>query len=292
MAAERDEIFVAELRGCTADYGGTPVLQECRLAIRTGELLAVVGASGVGKTTLLHVLAGLHPPSAGSVQFQGAPLNNPSRRIGIVFQDHALYPWMTIEENVALGLRIRGIGRRVRRSRAAEMLAALGISDCRDAYPQAVSGGQRQRAALARTLVLEPSLILLDEPFSSLDAQTRENLQELSRDRILSAGLSGVIVTHDTEEAVFMGSRIGVLGAGGSIEVVSNAAVGLPRTSREFVEVRRSVRERLNATVEHQAVGRDGVAAVATAAADGRTETPAGERHLSSGTQDGTEAAE
>lgn len=252
------------MRSCTAGYSDRPVFDNLDLELWRQDVLAVVGASGVGKTTLLHVLAGLLPPMGGEVRFGGRTLRKPEPDIGIVFQDHSLFPWMTIGENVELGMRIRGIeaGERMRRTR--RMLEDVGIGECAPSYPHAVSGGQRQRAALARTLVLDPAVVLLDEPFSSLDALTRERLQELTLSRLtarLTSGRHGeagaadkpaaVLVTHDTEEAVYLGTRLSVLRPGdGGLSYVENPARGMDRTSALFVSTRKALRRLLGETID------------------------------------------
>ncbi|MDA8219426.1 MAG: ABC transporter ATP-binding protein [Dehalococcoidales bacterium] len=176
-----------------------------------GEAWAIIGPSGCGKTTLLYLLAGLRRPRQGHVRVEGRPLTGPRAATGLILQDYGLLPWFTARDNVALGLRIRGVAEKKRRELAGLWLERLGLLDVADRYPSQLSGGQRQRVAIARTLALGPDLLLMDEPFSSLDAITREDLQDL----VLSLGIEGqattILVTHNIEEAVYLAGRILVL---------------------------------------------------------------------------------
>lgn len=207
----------------THAYGGQdPTFSDFRLRVERGEVWAVIGPSGCGKTTLLYLLAGLLSPASGVVRVDGKRLARPRPRSGLVLQDHGLLPWATVSENVRLGLRIRRFygadGRHAPSEppldaeagnrRVARWMARLRIDGLADKYPLKLSRGQRQRTAIARTLVLDPDLLLLDEPFSALDAPTREDLQRLVGDLKREAGLTCVIVTHDIEEAVVMGEKI------------------------------------------------------------------------------------
>ena len=177
-----------------------------------GDAWAVIGPSGCGKTTLLYLLAGLRRPRGGSIAIAGKPLRGPRAATGLVLQDYGLLPWLTARDNVALGLRIRGALPRRRQLEVADLwLQRLGLLEAAARYPAELSGGQRQRVAIARTLALDPDLLLMDEPFSSLDAITREDLQDLT----LALGVEGrattVLVTHNIEEAVYLARRILVL---------------------------------------------------------------------------------
>lgn len=188
-----------------------------------GESWAIIGPSGCGKSTLLYLIAGLRFPVSGTVRVGGQILTRPRPETGLILQDYGLLPWATIRHNVELGLRIRRFygpdGKHAPRdydprhteARTQLWLERLGIADQADKYPGQVSGGQRQRAAIARTLVLEPDLLLMDEPFSSLDALTREDLQNLVMRLQQETGIATVIVTHNIDEAVFMGRNILVL---------------------------------------------------------------------------------
>ena len=194
--------------------------------VRVGEIWSVLGPSGCGKSTLLLLLAGLVHPQAGTVQVGGEEIKRPRPRTGLILQEYGLLPWATVHDNVALGLHIRRFygpdGRHVPqdenidgleiRTRVDHWLSRLDIREVADKYPGQISGGQRQRAAIARTLALRPDLLLMDEPFSSLDAPTRESLQVLTLELCEEAGLTVILVTHNIEEAAFMGQQILILG--------------------------------------------------------------------------------
>ncbi len=177
-----------------------------------GESWAVLGPSGCGKTTLAYLLAGLRRPSLGSVRVDGSEVVSPRTSTGLILQDHGLLPWARARENVALGLKIRRVPEAEREAKVRYWLGRLGIDGVADKYPGQLSGGQRQRVAIARTLALDPSLLLMDEPFSSLDSSTREDLQELVAALPKGSGMTTILVTHDVQEAVFLGQRILIVG--------------------------------------------------------------------------------
>ena len=195
----------------------SPLFEEFSLTISRGETWAVLGPSGCGKTTLLYLLAGIHRPGSGQILIDGEILARPRPRSGLILQDYGLLPWATVRENVELGLRVRNFYGEDGRHTPIDFqpandvpywLERLGIQDVADKYPSQVSGGQRQRAAIARTLALEPDLLLMDEPFSSLDAVTRGDLQNLVWSLYAEQNLTLVIVTHAIEEAVGQGKKI------------------------------------------------------------------------------------
>ena len=191
--------------------GGEPVIRDLTLHVTAGEILVVVGASGCGKSTLLRALAGLLPVTAGTVAADGAPIAGPSPDRALVFQDDALLPWRTARRNVELPLSIRGVTRADRRARADSWLARVGLTGKERRLPAHLSGGMRQRVQLARTLAGGPRAILMDEPFGALDAQTRAAMQRLLVDVLRTTGATVVFVTHDVDEAVFIGDRVAVL---------------------------------------------------------------------------------
>jgi len=202
----------AELRQVTFGYRPEQTLyQGFSWQIMAGESWSILGPSGCGKSTLLYLLTGLRRPTAGPVLVDGREVIKPRPTTGLILQDYGLLPWATVWENVRLGLRLRGVPQAEQARRIAYWLERLGIASLRDHYPGQLSGGQRQRTAIARTLVFQPNFLLMDEPFSSLDALTREDLQGLVLELIREQGLTTVLVTHNIEEAVFLGQRILVL---------------------------------------------------------------------------------
>ncbi len=225
----------AKIAGVTRLYPGAgdhpPVhaLGPIDLELYKGEFFAVVGPSGCGKSTLLEVLAGLQVPSAGTVTFEGKTVSGAvAEGIGVVFQEDASFPWLTVWDNVAFGLRRNGTAETETRRRVADALAFMGLKDFARAYPSQLSGGMRQRVCIARTLVLQPRLILLDEPFGALDAQTRL----LMGDEVLrlwrSTGATVLLITHALDEAAMLADRVGAMSArpGLFIEVIET---GWPR---------------------------------------------------------------
>ncbi len=217
-AAEHD----VELTGIAKRFGTTEVLRDIDIAVRRGELICLLGPSGCGKTTLLRILAGLVQPDRGRVIIRGQDVTRtPSydRQIGLVFQNYALFPHMTVRANVAFGLHARRIrepeiGQRI--TRALELLRLSGLDG---RYPRQLSGGQQQRVALARALVLNPDVLLLDEPLSNLDARLRQQVRDEIRALQREVGITTVLVTHDQEEALTLADRIVVLNAGAIVQI-------------------------------------------------------------------------
>ncbi|MYS47788.1 ATP-binding cassette domain-containing protein [Streptomyces sp. SID5998] len=202
------------LGGAVLGRPDSPALDGVDLDVAPGEILTVVGPSGCGKSTLLRTLAGLLPPLAGTVAQDGRPLTGPSAERALVFQEDALLPWRTLRANVELPLAIAGRPRRERRERAEAWLGRVGLADRARQLPHRVSGGQRQRAQLARALAGAPRAVLMDEPFGALDAQTRAGMQDLLVEVLAGTGATVVFVTHDVDEALFLGDRVALLGAG------------------------------------------------------------------------------
>jgi len=211
-----------EINSLTFTYPhASPLFENFNLKISRGETWAILGPSGCGKTTMLYLLAGLRMPSSGEIKIDGERLARPRPHSGLILQDYGLLPWSTVRENVQLGLRVRKFygpdgthspENYLPKNNVDHWLERLGLREVAGTFPVQISGGQRQRTAIARTLALEPDLLLMDEPFSSLDALTREDLQNLTLDLCSEQNLTLVIVTHSIEEAVALGKRILLLG--------------------------------------------------------------------------------
>lgn len=234
-AAEREApVRAATLRAVTRVYearrGGAPIhaLGPLDLELRRGEFFSVVGPSGCGKSTLLDILAGLNPPSHGMVEVEGRPVDGVPDGVGVVFQEDATFAWLTVEANVAFGLKRAGIDMAEIERRVAHALAFMGLRDFRRAYPAQLSGGMRQRVCIARTLVMRPRLILLDEPFGALDQQTRlvmgDELLRLWRE----TGATVLLITHSLDEAAMLSDRVGVMSARPGV-FIDLIATGWPR---------------------------------------------------------------
>ncbi|MYN14658.1 ATP-binding cassette domain-containing protein [Pusillimonas sp. TS35] len=189
-------------------FSGLEVIQDFSRDIGDGELVALVGPSGCGKSTLLHMVAGLEQPSGGSLLADGKPIKGAHPERMLMFQENALYPWLTLAQNVALALEFQKRDKRVARREAFAWLEKVNLQGFEDYFPHQVSGGMRQRAALARAFISHPKTLLLDEPFGALDALTRMTLQDALRTLIREAGPTVLLVTHDVDEALFLADRI------------------------------------------------------------------------------------
>ena len=211
------------------DRGKTnQVLDSVNFQIKPGELACLLGPSGCGKSTLLNIIAGFVKPTAGYVMVDQQPVTQPGADRGFVFQQYSLLPWKTTFENVELGLKIKGMPKAERKDTVGEYLNLVGLAKHRDAYPSELSGGMKQRASIIRALVNSPSVLLMDEPFAALDAQTRHMMQELLLNVWETLKTTIVFVTHDIEEAVFLGDRIFVMGVQPG-RIKSELEVSLPR---------------------------------------------------------------
>ncbi|MGY0057522.1 ABC transporter ATP-binding protein [Streptomyces sp. LZ34] len=229
-------------------FGSFQAVQGISLDIAAGEFLCLLGPSGCGKSTLLSAMAGFVAVSEGSLTAQGAPVTGPNPGLGMVFQSsEALFDWMTVRQNVAFGPRMRGVPRAQQARLADEYLGLVGLRHCADRFPGQLSGGMRQRVQIARVLANEPSVVLMDEPFGALDAQTRQVLQEETERIWRASGCTVVFVTHDIDEAVLLGDRIAVMTAGPAASIKSLYPVDLPRprdeTDPAVVELRRRLRQ-------------------------------------------------
>ncbi|MGH3877451.1 MAG: ABC transporter ATP-binding protein [Actinophytocola sp.] len=248
---------VLELRGVTKDFpargGPRRALDDVDLRVRRGEFISVLGASGSGKSTLLSLVAGLAMPTEGEIVLDGAPVTGPGPDRGLVFQSSSLYPWRTVERNVAFGLELLSLRKAERRRRVRWYLAETGLTEYARSLPGQLSGGQQQRVAIARALACEPEVLLLDEPFGALDVQTKEDMQVLIRQIWLDTGITVLLVTHDVEEAVFLGQQVVVLASNpgriaAQIEVPLSDRRDLSiKRDKEFLELRASLEDLVRA---------------------------------------------
>ena len=234
-------------------FGAFTALSDVTLSVPEGQFLCLVGASGSGKSTLLSLIAGLARPTSGAVALDGAPVTGPGPDRGLVFQSGAVYPFRTVERNVAFGLELLPISRAERARRVDWYLAETGLTALRRHLPKQLSGGQRQRVAIARALACEPSVLLLDEPFGALDVQTKEDMQLFIRRVWRDTGTTIVMVTHDVEEAVFLGQRVVVLACNPG-RVAADLTVPLPddrpltvKRVPEFLAMRAQVEDQVRA---------------------------------------------
>jgi NitT/TauT family transport system ATP-binding protein len=212
-------------------------VQDASLTVAPGEFVAIVGPTGCGKSTLLNVAAGLLTPSSGRVEIFGTALAGLNRTAGYLFQADALFPWKTANENIAIGLEIAGTPAAQARGRADEWLARVGLAGFGARYPHMLSGGQRKRVGLAQVLIRDPRILLMDEPFGPLDAQTRQIMGNLLLD-LWSADRKAVLfVTHDLEEAIALSDRVVIMSAGPSARIIGDWKVAVPRP-RDIAEVR------------------------------------------------------
>jgi NitT/TauT family transport system ATP-binding protein len=242
--------------GLGKSYGGpTFAMRDVSLDVAPGETLAVVGASGCGKSTLLRILAGFEPQTEGRATLDGMPITGPGPDRGVVFQDHALFPWLTVSENIAYGLRQRGLARRIAKERAAEHAALVGLSRFVDAFPHELSGGMQQRVGIARVLALDPAVLLMDEPLGALDALTRRQMQDELANIRRRVGTTILLVTHSIEEAVYLADRVAVMAGGaahgvaGHVRTVVPVDLGAERdtTARDFQELQRHLADLVHA---------------------------------------------
>ncbi|MGC0386810.1 ABC transporter ATP-binding protein [Streptomyces sp. SAI-129] len=234
------------VEGAGISFGDFRAVQGIDLDIPAGEFLCLLGPSGCGKSTLLSAMAGFIQVSEGTLTADGAPVRGPGPDLGMVFQSsEALFDWMTVQQNVTFGPRMRGTSRAEQNRVADEYLGLVGLRHCADRYPGRLSGGMRQRVQIARVLANEPGVVLMDEPFGALDAQTRQVLQQETA-RIWSAsGCTVVFVTHDIDEAILLADRVAVMTAGPAASIKSLYTVDLPRPRDESDPAALRLRNRL-----------------------------------------------
>ena len=219
------------------ERGSYPAIERADLTVENGEFLSIVGPTGCGKSTLLNLAAGLIAPSQGRIEVLGRPLAGLNPSAGYLFQADALFPWKTAIENVAIGLEVAGIAPSEARTRARAWLVRVGLSAFAGRYPHMLSGGQKKRVALAQVLIRDPKILLMDEPFGPLDAQTRQIMGNLLLD-LWSADKKAVLfVTHDLEEAIALSDRVVVMSAGPNARIIGDWRISLPRP-RDTADVR------------------------------------------------------
>jgi NitT/TauT family transport system ATP-binding protein len=226
---------------------GVTALDRVALGIADEEFVTVVGPSGCGKSTLLGVAAGLVRPTSGEVLVDGGAVTGPGPERGVIFQQYALFPWLTVRGNVEFGLKVAGVPRRERRARAEHFIELVGLGGFADAHPRTLSGGMKQRCALARAYAAEPRILLMDEPFGALDALTRVRMQDRLLDIWSRERRTVLFITHDVDEAVYLGGRVVVMAANpGRVQEVVDVGLPRPRTedlrlSPEFAEIRNRI---------------------------------------------------
>jgi NitT/TauT family transport system ATP-binding protein len=223
------------------------VLQDIDLQLYNREFVSIVGASGCGKSTLLNIVAGLVPPCAGQVLVDGKPVAGPGSDRGMVFQNYTLYPWLTVAQNIAFGLQFRDMSQAEQQARVEYFLDVVGLSQFAKAHPKQLSGGMKQRVAIARALANEPAVLLMDEPFGALDAQTKEQMQQFLQRLWEQTHVTIMMITHDVEEAIFLSQRVYVMSARPG-RIKNEIVVDLPeqrdldlKLAPEFVAIKREV---------------------------------------------------
>lgn len=244
--AHSSEIVVRDLsKTFETRHGSVHALDDINLTVGHREFISLLGTSGCGKSTLLRIMAGLEQPTLGSVSFAGSPVRGPGPDRGMVFQSYTLFPWLTVLDNIAYGLREKGVGRRERREIAEHFTDLVGLAGFERQYTTALSGGMQQRVALARALANDPQALLLDEPFGALDMLTRETMQELLLGIWQKSPKTVVMVTHDVDEAILLANRVVVMSARpGRIREIIDIDLGTDREgdirlSPEFIEYKR-----------------------------------------------------
>ncbi len=243
-----------DVRGLKKTYessnGSTQAIRDLTFRTTAGEIVCIVGPSGAGKTTLLRCIAGLLPPTDGQLVLEGEEILGPPEGMAVVFQEYgrSLFPWLTVTQNVDLPLKEKGIGKAERKRLVTDALSAVGLVDVPDSYPWQLSGGMQQRVAIARAVAYEPRILLMDEPFAAVDAQTRADLEDLVRQLWHRLGLTLLFVTHDIDEAIYLGQRVLVLSSRPTV-ILEDVQVDLPdqrdqlntRNDPEFARLRTHV---------------------------------------------------
>jgi NitT/TauT family transport system ATP-binding protein len=233
------------------ESGMLKVVDDVSYTIANGEFVSIIGPSGCGKTTMLNLVAGFATPTSGTVMLDGMPITGPGPERGVIFQDYGVFPWLTVEQNIGFGLRLRANHASAQEIGAVceRYMRLMGLSDFALAYPKALSGGMRQRLAIARAYAVRPQFLLMDEPFGALDAQTRSHMQDLLLQVLQQEGKTVMLITHSVEEAIYLSSRIVVATARPSrIKEIIDIPFAYPREeslheSAEFGELRSHIRD-------------------------------------------------
>jgi NitT/TauT family transport system ATP-binding protein len=231
--------------------GKLRVVDDVTYDIHDGDFIAVIGPSGCGKTTMMGMLAGFQKPTTGKVLFDGHPVQGPGPERGVIFQEYGVFPWLTVKENIAFGLKLKAnhVPLKERDQTCEHYLALMGLTDFANSYPKHLSGGMRQRLAIARAYAVKPQFLLMDEPFGALDAQTRANMQNLLLNVLATEGKTVMLITHSVEEAIYLASRIVVVTARPArIKEIIDVPFAYPRDESlqeraEFGELRSHIRE-------------------------------------------------
>lgn len=236
FAKLRQRPVVLDVRSLGRRFASHDALKEISFQVHRREFLCVLGASGCGKSTLIRILAGLETPTSGEALLDGCPIQGPGPDRGMVFQGYTLFPWLTVKRNVMFGLQMKGKSAFDAESEAREWIALVGLSKFENAYPHQLSGGMKQRVAIARALAPRPRILLMDEPFGALDAQTRAQMQAYLLEIWRNVDVTILFITHDLDEAVYLSDRILVLGTNPSrvLELIENP-VPRPRSRDQFV---------------------------------------------------------
>ncbi|HEY0776142.1 MAG TPA: ABC transporter ATP-binding protein [Nocardioidaceae bacterium] len=254
MTASASPTPLLDVRGVQKVYGSGPggveAIRNLTFSVAPGEFVCVVGPSGAGKTTLLKCIAGLLPPTSGEVVLEGSTVSGPPPGMAVVFQEYgrSLFPWMTIRDNVELPLKEKKVPKERRHELVQTALSAVGLGDVHGAHPWQLSGGMQQRVAIARAVAYEPHILLMDEPFAAVDAQTRADLEDLVRKLWQDLGVTTLFVTHDIDESIYLGQRVLVLSSRPTV-ILEDVAIDLPderdqlgtRSDARFAELRTQV---------------------------------------------------
>ncbi|MES2633936.1 MAG: ABC transporter ATP-binding protein [Pseudomonadota bacterium] len=251
---------ILDISGVSKTFpGGTVALQSTDLAVQENDFITILGPSGCGKSTLLRMVAGLDTPTTGTIALDGRPVTAPGADRGMVFQSYTLFPWLTILQNVCFGLREKGLPLADQKARAMEFIGKVGLKGFEGHFPKQLSGGMQQRTALARALANDPRILLMDEPFGALDHQTRELMQELLQGIWEAERKTVLFVTHDIDEAIFMGNRVVVMSARpGRIKCDLPVPIAHPRhysvkTTPQFIELKARLTEEIRVEVRRAA---------------------------------------